>query len=90
MADGCDAGAPAQPDIVSSRTAGTARAVIRALISCRVFATAPAPVPVNAHVGAASPLALSGFVLRQIVPYDAHLTVRQAGRIAVELPVQLP
>ena len=38
----------------------------------------------------ASPLALGGFVLRQVVPDDAHLAMRQAGRIAVELAVELP
>lgn len=91
MVDGCgDVGSPAQPDIVSSRTAVTARVVIRALIACRVFETAPAPVPVQADAGAASPLAFSGFILRQVVPDDAHLTMGQAGRIAMQFAVELP
>jgi hypothetical protein len=84
LADGCgDVGSPVQPDVASSSTAVTARAVIRTVIESRVFARSLA-------AAAASPLALSGFILRQIVPHDPHLTTGQARRVAMELAVELP
>src|ERR1700746_1823534 len=69
----------AQPDTTSS-AAITARAITRALIARQVMRKRPA----------AARLPLGRLVFWQVVPHDAHPAARQAGGIAVVLPVQLP
>ena len=93
LADGCgDVGSPAQPDAARSSIAVTTRAA-RPCTHCKQSIRKEPCRRTSFHVNSLMVtdwLALRGFVLRQVVPDDAHLTMRQAGRIAMELAVEFP